>query len=89
MTKSSVTFKDIYQIINDFRKENNERFDKIEAIFDKHCEEQTKIFEKVDERIKPLEKLADRAIFAILLVSGVFATVWQLVVGFIKKELKI
>lgn len=89
MTKSSVTFKDLYQIIGDFRKENNERFDRIENIFSKHCDEQNKIVEKFDTRVSYLEKIADRALFFILITSGIVAAVWQLTIGWIKKELKI
>lgn len=33
MSKNNLSYKDFYEIINDFRKENNQRFDKLEKIF--------------------------------------------------------
>jgi glutamine synthetase len=100
MKTNSVSFKDLLQIINDFRKENNDRFDKIEKIFANHCKEQNEMIDRylaerekfqkeINERFKPLEKLADRALFLVLIVSGIIAAGWQLVMGWIKKEFKI
>jgi len=82
-TNSNVSYKDIFQIINDFRKENNDRFDKIEKIFlNFHKEE----FIPLERRIISLEKLADRALLVVVLVTGIVATGWQLAVSWIKKQ---
>lgn len=93
MKNNVVSFKDLYQIIGEFRAENNERFDKIESMFNKHLEwgeEMVKEYSSdYEKRITSLEKLADKALFFILIVSGIIAATWQIVVGWIKRELKI
>ena len=81
--KNTVSFRDIYQIIDEFRQENNNRFDKIEQIFANFHKEE---FVPLEKRISNLEKLADRALFFILLVSGVIAATWQVGIGWIKKQ---
>ncbi len=91
--KNSVSYKDLFEIITDFRKENNDRFDKIERIFDKHVEWSQKLTEKYttdyEKRIGTLEKFADRMLFFIFIISGVIAAVWQLGIGWIRKQLNI
>lgn len=47
--KNNVSFRDLYQIIGDFRKENNDRFDGIEELFNSfHKEEFSPLKEKMD-----------------------------------------
>lgn len=90
---NTVSYKDLYETVNDFRKENNERFDRIERIFEKHTiwseglvVRYTTDYEK---RISSLEKIADKAMLIVLIVSGVIAAAWQLGLGWIKKQFNI
>lgn len=75
MTKQ-LTYKDLYEVISEFRLENNSHFDKIERIFEKHCEEQNKMVEAVGIRISSIEKWKENlsgkiAVFGSMLLVGV------------------
>ena len=85
----SVSYKALYEIVDKFRKENNEGFLRMEKKLDDHSKKELIAFKDIDKRIKPLEKLADRALFFVLLLSGAMAAVWQIGSAWVKKQLNI
>lgn len=85
-----VSYKDLYEVIDKFRKENNRimstGFSSMQKKLDDHCKNELIAFEKVDKRLKPLEKLADRALFLVLILSGIMTAVWQFGSEWLKKQ---
>jgi hypothetical protein len=74
-----VTYKILYDAIDTLRKENNERFDRIEAIFDSfHKEEFVALDKKVD-------KIWTYGTMGIAVLSFAATAVWE----WIKERMKI
>ncbi len=71
MSKNSLTFQDLYKVIDDFRKENNERFDRVEKIFSDFHEKE----------FHPLERQVDKiwiyGSFAVTIISVGATMTWE------------
>lgn len=78
MTKGSPTFQDLYKALDDFRKENNMRFDNLEKKIDSNYitrEEANLRFKSIDDKISPLQKV----------IYGVITTIGLAVIGALLK----